>query len=133
MGGEREKGSGKRDRGAKIGVKEGKRRKFAMRAPLREGRRETRGRYVCLCVCVCGGGGGGGSILSRGVVFPANNSMRGFRGGTGGPDTPPPLRFVRGGVLCGYLMGRRGGPMVGFLPYLIFVKTFSGSLRSPVL
>ena len=26
----------------------------------------------------------------------------------------PPLRFVRGGVLCGGLMGRRGGPKVVF-------------------
>ena len=32
--------------------------------------------------------------------------------GGGGDRTPPPLRFVRGGVLCIGLMGRRGGPMV---------------------
>ena len=36
--------------------------------------------------------------------------MRGFRRGGGGP----PLRFVRGGVLCGCLMGRRG-PKVVFI------------------
>ena len=36
----------------------------------------------------------------------------GSRGGTGGPDPPPPLGFVRDGVLCGYFMGRRGGPKV---------------------
>ena len=41
---------------------------------------------------------------------------RGSRGGGGvGPDPPPPLRFIRGGVLCGYLMGSRGGPKVVFL------------------
>ena len=27
---------------------------------------------------------------------------------------PPPLRFVRGGVLCSGLMGGRGGPTVVF-------------------
>ena len=31
-------------------------------------------------------------------------------GGTGGLDSPPPLRFVRGGVLCGCLLAKRGGP-----------------------
>ena len=43
-----------------------------------------------------------------------NTIMRGSRGGTGGPDPPPPLRFVRGGVLHGCL-GRRGGPKVVFI------------------
>ena len=50
-------------------------------------------------------------------------------GGTGGPD-PPPLRFVKGGVLCRGLMGRRGCPTVVFTYYYQF---FSGSLRSQVL
>ena len=36
--------------------------------------------------------------------------MRGFGGG--GFRVPPPLRFVRGGVLYGCLMGMRGGPKV---------------------
>ena len=41
------------------------------------------------------------------------------RGSNGGPgvrnlNPPPPLRFVRGGVLCIGLMGRRGGPTVVF-------------------
>ena len=34
--------------------------------------------------------------------------------GTGVPDTPPPLRFVKGGVLWRGLIGRRGGPTVVF-------------------
>ena len=70
-------------------------------------------------------------------MFPANSSMRGFRGvgGTGDPyppPPPPPLRFVRCVVLSGYLMGRRGGPMVVFTVsyYCIF---FWLALRSPVL
>ena len=37
---------------------------------------------------------------------------RGSRGGDRGSGPPPPLRFVRGGVLCRGLMGRRGGPTV---------------------
>ena len=40
-------------------------------------------------------------------------------GGTGGPD-PPPLRFVRGGVLCRGLMSRRGGPKVVLTYYQLF-------------
>ena len=45
-------------------------------------------------------------------------TKRGSRrgGGGGGPDPPPPhLRCVRGGVLCGYLMGMRGGLKVAFI------------------
>ena len=47
---------------------------------------------------------------------------RGSRGGTGGPEPPPPLRFVRGGVLCRGLMStcRRGGPKVVFNLLLSF-------------
>ena len=44
--------------------------------------------------------------------------MRGSRGGGGGGGArvrTPPLRFVRGGVLCGGLMSRRGGPKVVFI------------------
>ena len=49
----------------------------------------------------------------------------------GGPGVrTPPLRFVRGGVLCRSLMGRRGGPTVVFI---LLLSIFSGSLRSPVL
>ena len=36
-------------------------------------------------------------------------------GGDRGSGPPPPLRFVRGGVLHGCLMGRRGGPKVVFI------------------
>ena len=50
-------------------------------------------------------------------------------GRTGGSD-PPPLWFVRGGVLCRDVMGRRGGPTVVFT---LLLSNFSGSLRSPVL
>ena len=39
--------------------------------------------------------------------------------GDRGPD-PPPLRFVRGGVLCRWFMGRRGGPKVVFILLLWF-------------
>ena len=52
-----------------------------------------------------------------------------MRGSRGGPGVRTPLRFVRSGVLCGYLMDRRGGP--GCF-YLIFIF-FSGSLRLPLL
>ena len=45
--------------------------------------------------------------------------MRGFRGGTGGPN-PLPLRFVRVGVLCGCLMGRRGVQRWFYLIIIIF-------------
>ena len=45
------------------------------------------------------------------VVFVAIVFKRGSRGGGPGVRTPP-LRFVRGGVLCRGLMGRRGGPTV---------------------
>ena len=45
------------------------------------------------------------------------------RGRGGGPD---PLRCVRGGDLCGYLMGRRG---VQRLFYLIFICFLSRSAR----
>ena len=48
----------------------------------------------------------------------------------GGPGIRTPLRFVRGGVLCRGLMGRRGGPTVVFT---LLLSIFSGSLRSPVL
>ena len=44
--------------------------------------------------------------------------MRGSRGGDRGSG--PPLRFVRGGVLCGYLMGMRGDPKVVFILFLYF-------------
>ena len=50
------------------------------------------------------------------------------RGGDRGSG--PPLRFVRGGVLCRGLTSRRGGPTVVFTLLLSF---FSGSLRLPVL
>ena len=50
--------------------------------------------------------------------------QRGDRG-----SGPPPLRFVRGGVLCRGLMGRRGGSN-GCVCLIIII--FSGSLRSPV-
>ena len=33
----------------------------------------------------------------------------------GEPGVRTPLRFVRDGVLCGGLMGRRGGPKVVFI------------------
>ena len=56
----------------------------------------------------------------------STNKRRSRGGGTGGLD---PLRFVRGGVLCIGLMGRRGGPTV-VLPYYYL---FFGSLCSPVL
>ena len=52
----------------------------------------------------------------------------GSRGGDRGSG--PPLRFVRGGVLCRGLMSRRGGPKVVFNLLLSF---FSGPLRSSVL
>ena len=61
--------------------------------------------------------------------FLSRTHARIQRGGTGGPD-PPPLRFVRGGVLSRSLMDRRGGPRVVFI---LFSEFFSGSLRSPVL
>ena len=48
----------------------------------------------------------------------------------GGPGVRTPLRFVRGGVLCTCLMGRRGDLTVVFT---LLVSFFSGSLRSPVL
>ena len=48
----------------------------------------------------------------------------------GGPRVRTPLRFVRGGVLCRGLMGRRGVQQL-FLPY--YYQFFSGSLRSLVL
>ena len=38
-------------------------------------------------------------------LSPVGKLMRGFRGGLGARTS---LRFVRGGVLGGYLMGRRG-------------------------
>ena len=37
-----------------------------------------------------------------------------------GGGSPDPLRFVRGGVLCRGLMGRRGGPTVVFTLLLSF-------------
>ena len=40
--------------------------------------------------------------------------------GDQGSGTPPPLRFVRGGVLCRGLMSRRGGPKVVFNLLLTF-------------
>ena len=46
--------------------------------------------------------------------------MCGSRGGGGGPDTPPTPRFVRGGVLCWCLLGKRGGPKVIFILFLLF-------------
>ena len=53
--------------------------------------------------------------------------MRGSRGGgPGSGPTPPPLRFVRGGVSCGCLMGRRGSPKVVFIFLLyIFLARFT--------
>ena len=36
----------------------------------------------------------------------------------------PPLRFVRGGVLCGCLMGRRGGPKVVLSYYIVYYTFF---------
>ena len=38
--------------------------------------------------------------------------------GGGGRGSGSPLRFVRGGVLCGCSMGRRGGPKVVFISLL---------------
>ena len=43
------------------------------------------------------------------------HGSRGRGGGTGVRTPPPPLRFVRGGAFCGYLIGRRGGPEVVFI------------------
>ena len=54
----------------------------------------------------------------------------GKRGSRGGPRVRTPLRFVRGGVLCRGLMGRRG---VQQFFHLIIINFFSGSLRSLVL
>ena len=54
--------------------------------------------------------------------------MRGSRGG--GPGVWTPLRFVRGGVLCGGLVVEEGGPMPVFISVL---SNFSGSPRSPEL
>ena len=48
-------------------------------------------------------------------------------GGPGGPEPPPPLRFVRDGVLCRGLMGRRGVQQL----FLSYYNQFF--LRSPVL
>ena len=46
-----------------------------------------------------------------------------------GVRTPPPLRFVRGGVLCSGLMGGRGGPTVVF-PLLLSIFFWLASLAS---
>ena len=54
-------------------------------------------------------------------------AKRGSRGGDRGSG--PPLRFVKGGVLCRGLMGRRGVQQL-FLPY--YYQFLSGLLRSPV-
>ena len=56
------------------------------------------------------------------------NGSRGSRWGGGGPGTPPPpLKFVRDGVLCRGLMGRRGGPTIVFtlLLSLFFLARFA--------
>ena len=42
-----------------------------------------------------------------------NGSSADLEGGPG-VRNPPPLKFVRGGVLCRGLMGRRGGPTIVF-------------------
>ena len=54
--------------------------------------------------------------------FFFNSGMRGSSG-VGGPYPPPhpSLRFVRGRVLCGYLMGMRRGPKVVFILFLFFL------------
>ena len=49
--------------------------------------------------------------LTHGLYIPCETSAD-PEGGGGVPDTPPPLRFVKGGVLWRGLIGRRGGPMV---------------------
>ena len=49
--------------------------------------------------------------------------MRGSRGGAGVRTPPPPTpRFVRGGVLCWCLLGKRGGSKGYF--YLIIIIFF---------
>ena len=60
-------------------------------------------------------------------------NVLGFRGGGGGrdPEPPPPPalpRFVRGGVLCGSLMGRRG--VQKFFVTLLFLFLWLASLAS---
>ena len=54
--------------------------------------------------------------------------------GDRGSGPPPPPRFVRGGVLCTGLMGRRGGPTV-VLPYyyLFFLARFARQYYTKVL
>ena len=63
-------------------------------------------------------------------LHPFNVFIQQARIQRGGGGKPRPLRFVRGGILCRGLMGRKGGPTVVFTLLLSF---FSGSLRSPVL
>ena len=63
--------------------------------------------------------------MSRDTVN--NSQARIQRGGNrGSGTTPPPLRFVRGGLLCRGLLGRRGGPTV------VFILLLSIFFRSPV-
>ena len=54
--------------------------------------------------------------LPSGHLCFTNFFKRGSRGG-GGRGSGPPLRFVRGWVLCRGLMGRRGGVQRLCLPY----------------
>ena len=59
--------------------------------------------------------------------------MRGFRGDTGGTE-PLPLEIFRDGVLCGYLMGMRGGPKVVLSYYyhifwLVFTRQYYSLTR----
>ena len=42
------------------------------------------------------------------VIYLVQARIQRGGGGTGGPNPPPPLRFVRGGVFYRGLMGRRG-------------------------
>ena len=57
-------------------------------------------------------------------VYPLTSRIQ--RGGGGDRGSGPPLRFVRGGVLCRGLMGGRGGPTFFFTLFLsIFSARFA--------
>ena len=56
--------------------------------------------------------------MAKTVCLSHTQTQRG--GGETGSGHPPPPKFVRGGILCGCLVGRRGGPNVVFIILLYF-------------
>ena len=58
--------------------------------------------------------------LAKTVCLSHTRIQRGGGGDRGSGNNLPPPKFVRGGVLCGCLVGRRGGPNVVFILLLNF-------------